>query len=277
MQPQDWVRLRCVVGAEEADLVVDIFWQQGTAGVEQLGAGEAVEFIAGFDSRDGAEEARRQLHHLGIEARLEEIQDDGLDAWREHAEAVHADPFWIVPAWLSAPAEADPAKVLLVEPGRTFGSGSHPTTRLVTQMLARYVRSGDRVLDVGTGSGVLALAASRLGASSVTAIDIDEASPEVVRVNARANGATNIAASNLSLDAIASDQTDGAFDVVAANLLAPTIEELAAGLRSVVRTHGTLIVSGLLEERWVHGVKPLEPLQPIEVVTADGWAAVALR
>ena len=83
------------------------------------------------------------------------VDDDGLDAWRAWATPVAAGPWWVVPAWLDPPDGADRDLVLRIDPGRAFGSGSHPTTRLVLQVLAERVGPGDRVLDVGCGTGAL--------------------------------------------------------------------------------------------------------------------------
>src|SRR5437762_1884353 len=132
-----------------------------------------------------------------------------------------------------------------IDPGSCFGSGSHPTTRMLLTLLERVVDEAcaPTVLDVGTGSGILAVAAARLGAGRVTAIDIDPASPSVTLANAAVNGvADRIQASTTPLEALPADER---FDVVVANLSAATIAELAPALIARTAAGGILLLSGL--------------------------------
>lgn len=261
----------------DAELAADHLWLAGAAGIEEQAAGAAgTRLLAGFASADLGRAAVGALQRrLGIAAEVEPVADDGLDAWREHARCERAGPFWLVPAWLDPPADAPEERVLRLDPGRTFGSGSHPTTRLVLAALAELVHPGDRVIDVGTGSGVLAIGAARLGAHHVDAIDIDPESPAVVDANAAANGVPGrVHASRRTLDEVVA--AGGAADVVAANLLAPVVRELATDLVAATAPHGHLVVSGLLTDRWRDDVAPLVPLVPMGDAHEDGWAAVVL-
>ena len=270
-----WVRVLVTTPPELADLASDACWEAGAAGIEERSNDGAIELRAGFANSAPARAALAHLAALGLGGIVEPVGDDGLDAWRAHAAAVPAGPFWLVPTWVDPPADADPTGVLHIDPGRTFGSGSHPTTRLVAALLAALVAPGDRVLDVGTGSGVLAVAAARLGAAEVVAIDIDETSPEVAAANAERNGVEAIVrASTTPLERL---DVGAGFAVVAANLLAPVIADLASDLRGAVAPGGALVASGLLADRWEAGVAPLAPLSPERVEVEDGWAAVVLR
>ncbi|HRW36269.1 MAG: 50S ribosomal protein L11 methyltransferase [Acidimicrobiales bacterium] len=275
MIDERWVRVVATVLAADAELVADELWQAGAAGVEEQASGDEVRLLAGFASGAAASDAARALARRGVDGHLEAVVDDGLDGWRAHARAERAGPFWLVPTWVASPAAADPTWVLRLDPGRTFGSGSHPTTRLVVAQLAGLVRPGDRVLDVGAGSGVLAVAAARLGARAVAAIDIDPASPAVVGANADANGVGDRVHASTETVAEVVART-GPADVVAANLLAPVLRQLGPELASAVAPGGHLVVSGLLADRWADGVTPLAGLQVATVAEEEGWASVVL-
>ncbi|MEZ5203552.1 MAG: 50S ribosomal protein L11 methyltransferase [Acidimicrobiales bacterium] len=274
MDVDGWVRVLVTTPPELADLASDACWEAGAAGIEERSNDGAIELRAGFASSAPARAALAHLAALGLGGIVEPVGDDGLDAWRAHAAAVPAGPFWLVPTWVDPPADADPTGVLHIDPGRTFGSGSHPTTRLVAALLAALVAPGDRVLDVGTGSGVLAVAAARLGAAEVVAIDIDETSPEVVAANAERNGVEAIVrASTTPLERL---DVGAGFAVVAANLLArssPTSPAICeAPSRPAVRwsPRACWPIAG-------RPVAPLAPLSPERVEVEDGWAAVVLR
>ena len=282
-----WWQVRALVEAGAADLVADALWQRGAAGIEERTAPDGrLLLVAGFDGADGTAErtatAAAALVATTVgdaaEARAVPVVDDGLDAWRAHAGPERAGGWWLVPAWIEPsdpPPDIAPDHVLLVDPGRTFGSGSHPTTRRVLAALDAVVRPGAVVLDVGTGSGVLALAAARLGARTVVATDIDPASAEVVAANAERNGVGDRIAYRPS--PLAAIVADGArFDVVLANLLAPVIAALADDLRAAVAPGGRLVASGLLADRWEVDVSCLAPLRATEVTEEDGWVAVVL-
>jgi ribosomal protein L11 methyltransferase len=129
------------------------------------------------------------------------------------------------------------------------------------------------VLDVGCGSGVLAVAACVLGASSARAIDIAPASVAITRANAEANGVGN----RIEVSTTPLAEVDGQFDIVVANILAPTLIDLAEDLTRVTAQGGALIVSGVLADRHEHVEASLHPLQRTHRATLDGWAALTLR
>lgn len=275
MTGADWTRLAVTVPAEAAELAADAWWRAGAAAIEVREDGEATTLVAGF--ADPAEAARaRDVAVAEGHGPVRElpIADDGLDAWRAWAEPMAAGPWWVVPAWLDPPAGADPGDVLSIDPGRAFGSGSHPTTRLVLEVLAELVGPGDRVLDVGCGSGVLAVAAARRGGSA-TGIDVDPEARPVTLANAAANG---VADAVEVLDATVAELagTGRRWDVVAANLLAPVLAEVGPDLVELLAPGGSLVVSGLLEDRWEATLPHLAPLEVRAVRAAEGWVAVVV-
>ena len=145
---------------------------------------------------------------------------------------------WIVPTWHEPP---DPQAITLrLDPGLAFGTGSHPTTRLCLRWLEEHVRAGSAVLDYGCGSGILAIAASKLGAQPVLGVDIDPAAVEQARVNADSNAA--------NVDFLDTDEAlSFSADLVVANILAMPLKILAPVLASHCRPGGKIVLAGLLD------------------------------
>lgn len=181
------------------------------------------------------------------DVRLDFLDDaDWLNRWRQYAvDFCFADRFWLVPRDVTAPGE--PA--LHLDPGLAFGSGSHPTTRLCLDWLARAELAGAAVLDYGCGSGILALAALKLGADRVLAIDHDPQALLATRENAAYNALGAGEAEGRLEVGMPEVLADKRFDVVVANILANPLSELAATLTDALASDGVLILSGLLEEQ----------------------------
>ena len=174
---------------------------------------------------------------------------------------------WIVPTWHAAP-EADAVNIAL-DPGAAFGTGSHPTTRLVLAWLEREVRGGERVLDYGCGSGILAIAAMKLGAARAVAVDIDPLALEAARYNASANA---VAVEALAADAPLALQAD----LTVANILANPLRMLAPLLASHTRPGGRIALSGVLAGQAGEVLAAYEPWFAMAVDSAEGdWACLA--
>ena len=266
----------------DAEAAADVLWAHGAAAIEEQERDGRTILLGGFEVPDAATAAAAAVGGAGRDVLVRPVLDDGADAWRPHAEVVRAGPFVLVPAWLEVPAVDPEERVLRLDPDRTFGSGSHPTTRLVLQCLDRLdgrgAVAGRSVLDVGTGSGVLAVAARMLGAAPVVAIDVDPGAPAATDANARRNGVDGIESSTTALhEVIATTGGRSPFDLVLANLLAPVVAELAPDLVAATGPRGRLVVSGLLEDRWPASTDRLAPLVVEEVLATDGWVAVVLR
>jgi ribosomal protein L11 methyltransferase len=180
-----------------------------------------------------------------------------------------SERLWVVPSWHAAP---DPSAVnIVLDPGVAFGTGSHATTRLCLDWMVRHLKGGERVLDYGCGSGILAIAAEMLGARSAVGVDID---PQAV-IAASNNAAQNRAdAKFVGPDGL----PPGEFDLVVANILAKPLKALAPLLAARVRRGGDLILSGVLESQAEDVMADYAPIVPIVPAGAsDGWVLLAGR
>jgi ribosomal protein L11 methyltransferase len=182
----------------------------------------------------------------GVRVEREAVADvDWVARFRERFRAFDAGPFRIVPAWEAGTSPRD-SRTLVVDPGRAFGTGTHETTRLCLAALARLAGGPGlgRVIDVGTGSGLLAIAALRLGASAAVGVDNDQEALRAAAHHAELNRAP--------LRLIAGDGgrpvRPGCFDSVLANLMAPLLLEKKAELDRLRSRRGRLVLSGLLQE-----------------------------
>jgi ribosomal protein L11 methyltransferase len=269
---------RVTVPAADEDLATALLWEVGTLGIEVTAAGPAVVLLAYFPA--GATTASgigTALAPLAT-ARVEEATVPFVDwvaRFRESFRAFDAGAFRIVPAW--APERRGPRRRLVVDPGQAFGTGTHESTRLSLAALESLSTGARvrRVLDVGTGSGILAVAARLLGARVAVGIEIDADALPAARDHAslndvdvhflRGDGARGVRA--------------GAFDVVLANIAAPLLVERAGELCSACRPGGHLVLAGILGVDAGGVREAFAPFAagPIDVRTEGEWAALVLR
>jgi ribosomal protein L11 methyltransferase len=170
--------------------------------------------------------------------------------------------FWIVPTWHEPPAQAK--KVIRLDPGLAFGTGTHPTTRMCLRWIATHDVANQRVLDYGCGSGILAIGAALYGAATIDAVDIDEAAVTATVLNADAN--------HVRLNAGLPDKATGLYQTVLANILATPLKVLAPLLRSHVAAGGKLVLAGILERQAQELQDAYAPYCSLQVSDAeDGW------
>ncbi|MBI2895458.1 MAG: 50S ribosomal protein L11 methyltransferase [Deltaproteobacteria bacterium] len=214
--------------------------------VQSPAAGRAI--VVGYFGADAdvASVASRARELGDIRLTVASCKDeDWAETWKAHFEPVHvAGRLWVLPPWSPVPDDRDPTVV--IEPGMAFGTGSHPTTAWCLETLARILpsRPGAAVLDVGCGSGILGIAAKKLGAGRVTMIDNDVDAVAIARGNMETNGCTDLEVGATPVDRIA-----GAFDVIVANILAPTLVELAPPIGRRLGPAGELLLSGILDSQ----------------------------
>ncbi|MER3400366.1 MAG: 50S ribosomal protein L11 methyltransferase [Thermoflexus sp.] len=201
------------------------------------------------------------------------------EAWKAHYDVLRVGSFVIKPSWREAALR--PGELLIeLDPGMAFGTGTHPTTRLCLQALAEWLEPGSRILDLGTGSGILAIAAARKGAAVVWALDIDPVAVRVAQENVRRNGvADRVHVREGSLEAARA--LGEPFDGILANILAPVIVRLCAeGLGDRVRPGGWVVASGFFageQEEAVGQAMAAAGLRVRARWEEDGWVALGAR
>lgn len=272
------VAFRVTVSSADEDRASGILWDCETRGIEIRPAAEpdAVDLFAYFESRPGL--ADRLAAALGALTALRiepsEIPDvDWVAHVRDGFRPVTAGGFRILPVWRASPGPTDPC-VLIVDPGRAFGTGGHETTRLCLaslQALAGRGRLG-RVLDLGAGSGILAIAALRLGAEHATALDLD---PDAL-ASAAHHARLNAVRPSLLCGNGGRPFRPASFDAIVANLTAPLLCARQAEILALLRPGGTLILSGFLVEDVPRVREAYSPLGPARAATDGEWAALVV-
>lgn len=282
------------VARESSDDLSALLFDLGAMGVEERdeqtlsksAAQGKVTLVGSFSSREEADEAIAALneHDRNMSARIEEIVGDGWrDAWKEHFEPFALTPLiTIVPPWVSYEPKRSEEQVLELEPGRAFGTGLHATTALVSELLHdhRHSLANRSVLDVGTGSGILALIALLYGARDALCIDNDPEVIDVVRENAERN---KLGDKIVTREAVVETITSP-YPVVLANIETKVLRVIADDLVRVLAPHGLLILSGVLaaehEEIVTRYTSLSRSLRHLESRrrgdgTGDDWVAIA--
>src|SRR5712692_1245868 len=207
-------------------------------------------------------------------------EEDWANAWKDYYHVTHIGQRLVIrPSWREYTPKDDEV-VLELDPGMAFGTGLHPTTRMCLEQLERFTQPGMRVLDVGTGSGILALAAAKLGASSVYCIDNSSVAVESARMNAEANNLSDrITVVSGILDEVEAARVIENYAMVLANIIARVIGSIAPHLAQVLAPGGLLITSGIIEERRHEAEQPLldAGLKSVDTVMIDDWVTLIMR
>lgn len=228
--------------------------------------GEAVQFL------------RERLTAAGIDHTIDQSsvkEDDWLNNWRKFFQPMPVgEKLLINPSWYT---DTDPEGRLMmnIDPGLAFGTGKHETTRLCMEALERYVKGGEKVLDVGCGSGILGIAAVMLGADSAFGVDIDEMAVRTANENAVVNHVDD------KVTAIAGDlvdKVDGKYDLVVANIVADAIIALSASVSQFMTDDAPYIISGIIDTRADDVKKAIrDTFDIIEENTHRGWYCFVLK
>lgn len=259
------------LAAELQELSAAVLDGFDSGGLEERSDGWRV-YFGSRPERDAARAALgAALGRRGMTIRLLDVPDEDWAARTQAGlRAVRVGSLVIAPPW-DMPSPSSSTQIITILPSTGFGTGHHESTRLCLQMMQELPLEGRRVLDVGTGSGVLAIAARRLGAGEVVALDVDPDAIEAARDNLSRNGGCE------TIQLICADVADAdlpRFDVVLANLTGPSLVRLARRLRDLTGAGGTLIVSGFLRDEAVAVDAAFRAfVRAIGRADANGWMA----
>ncbi len=233
------------------------------------------------DIREDVDFLRSMMQKDGIEGEIKMIglnEEDWANAWKAYYKPIKiGSRIVIVPAWEKY--EASPEELIVrMDPGMAFGTGTHETTRLVIGLLEKYTAPGVRMLDVGTGSGILAICASKLGAGECKAYDIDPMSVRVARENIADSGLSNITCDQSDL-LRSVDLSGGKYGLVCANIVADIIIRMTPDVHRYIADDGVLLASGIIMERSQDVVSCFEQhgFEIVERAEENGWCALVVR
>ena len=205
-------------------------------------------------------------------------EEDYQNSWKKYLypEKV-SEKFVVKPTWREYEPEENEL-VIELDPGRAFGTGSHPTTSLCLKIMEENIKPGNSVIDVGTGSGILMIAAEKLGATDIYGTDIDELAVEATKENLELNKISSDTA-EVYLGDLISVVKDKQFDVVVANILADVILLLLKDIFKVVKKDGLIIFSGIIEDKLPEIVKQVEEkgLEILEIKRDKEWRALLIK
>ncbi len=301
-----WLELTVQSHPEAVESVSELLNRYTTGGVaieepiELVDEGQEYRILAGQPVKvhaylpiDGKEEAARQqvaegLWHLSslgaqfvgdLQTRVVH-EEDWANAWKDYYHVTHIGQRLVIrPSWREYLPKNNEV-VLELDPGMAFGTGLHPTTRMCLEQIEQRMRPDMRVLDVGTGSGILALAAAKLGAANVHCIDNSSVAVESAVANAEMNHMSDRMNVVLGvLDETEATHLSGQYDLVLANIIARVIGSIASNLALVLAPGGILITSGIIEDRRHEAEKPLlaTGLKLIDQVMIDDWVTLILQ
>ena len=317
--PTHWLELSVTCAPEAVEAVSEVMGRHAPGGVAieepytLLDDGQVAEAVpgapvtvrvyvpadaSGEEARSRIEEGLWHLRQIGF-GDINDItirtlaEEDWANAWKEHFHVLHLGRRTVIkPSWREYAPQ--PGEVVVeLDPGMAFGTGLHPTTRNCLLALEETLHPGDRVLDVGSGSGILGLAALKLGAKSVLGLDVSAVAVEAASANAAANGLADRFTSRLAtLEGAAGEPyfplppgvevlgpEVGTYDMVLANIIARVIAQLAPALLRATRPGGVLIVSGIIAERRHEAEEPLRAagLTDIRDLTEGDWVTLVGR
>ena len=250
-----------------------------------LSADKTVAYVSVYQSVDGGVAdtlvfLRERFDTLGIKAEISVSgvnEEDWANSWKAYYKPIKiGEKIVIVPAWEKYSASPEEI-VVRMDPGMAFGTGTHETTRLVIKLLEKYVKNGARVADVGCGSGILAICASKLGAGECKAYDIDPVAVKVANENIKDSGLTNVTCEVSDLLKQV-DRSGGAYDVICANIVADIIIRMMPDVGALMDENSVILASGIIVERSEDVISGFEQhgFKIVERIDENGWCALAV-
>lgn len=286
--PTRWLEIAVPAHAEAVEAVSEILSRVGYNGIAvelplERGAGAdhtvkayLVEDADAFAKVSDVRDALGHLQAFGLgpigELVARRVDDkDWLESWKAEFVPIRIGAFLVRPTW--SEAVAGDSVELVLDPGMAFGTGLHPTTQQCLEALSTLPLEGKSALDVGTGSGILAIAAAKRGASPVVAVDTDSLAVGAARENAVRNGVAIPVGEGSAAD------VPGRFDVVIANIVSPVLQRIAPDLAARLSGGGTLLVAGISApaERATREALESARLEVLDRTVRDDWVALALR
>ena len=243
IQPPGWVTVKVDPGAESEAVLAALF-EQGAQGIQEIG--ESI--VTQVPSQADADALVCAALAVSSDARVDTeplVQVDWSEQWKQGIHEQVLDRLTVVPPWLAA--GRDLARTIVIDPGMAFGTGEHATTRGVIRLMQRIIRAGDHVADLGAGSAVLAIAAAKLGARHVAAIEVDPDAISNAEENVRRNDVAD-AVTVIEGDAATLLPLVAPVRVITANIISSALLELLPIMANALAPGGSAILSGILDE-----------------------------
>lgn len=265
----DYVDQAVMEKMKDCETCVTIYVADNPQGMEELM--QVRQILARLKAQDpDGKYGRLELEMKGVD------EEDWSNAWKKYYHPVQVGEHLVVcPSWEAYDRQPDDV-VLTLNPGMAFGTGTHDTTRLCMELLEKYITPQDTVLDVGCGSGILAITAALLGANKIIGCDIDEVAVKVAGENAALNGVQDRIAFH---QGDLTSQVEGSFQIICANIVADVIIRLSEDAGRYLAKDGIFITSGIIDTREQDVLNALEQngFQVIERRTSGGWVALACK
>lgn len=263
-----WTLIDVIADTHETEIVSDFLWSHGVVAIEEIAYGTeqvCLRSSVGEQPQKFLELLQSAFPH--INSTIIHVEKSVSETWRQFAQPTWIeDDFVIVPQWLPAPHAS---RVLTIEPLDTFGLGNHPTTVLALRLCIRHIEKDSHVFDLGSGSGILAIATAKFLQCSALAYDIAYGSQQALRLNADLNDVTQVE----WIEGYPLHQVD----VVVANILAPVLIDQAEQISSALRDSGVVILSGMRIEQKDKVMEHFQNFICVDTIEEDGWIAVAAR
>ena len=313
-----WNKFRLKTTTEAEDIVSSMLADLGIEGVEiedkipltesdkeqmfvdilpEIEADDGVAYLSFYLEEDEDKEkvlanVKKELEEMSAyvnvgACEIEESQTEDVDwvnNWKKYFHQFYVDDILIIPSWEEVKPEDEGKMIVHIDPGTAFGTGMHETTQLCIRQIRKYLKDGDRILDVGTGSGILSIAALKLGAKFACGTDLDPCAITAVKENMEVNGVEEdkytVMLGNIIDDKAVQEEVGyGCYDIVVANILADVLVPLTPVIVNQLKDGGIYVTSGIIEdkEETVKAAVEAAGLTVLEVHHQGEWVSVTAR